>query len=90
MAGIDNSAILLKANFQFKGPLTENFILQQLKGQYDVQPRYYSTRYGEIDFLLQDGQKVIPVEMIRVLLHLKNIFPKSNRKQQSAFRRGDI
>ena len=36
----------------------------------------------------------IPVEvkgeMIRVLLHLKNIFPKSNRKQQSAFRRGDI
>ena len=63
MAGIDNSAILLKSNFQFKGPLTENFVLQQLKGQYDVQPRYYSTRYGEIDFLLQDGQQIIPVEV---------------------------
>ena len=24
MAGIDNSAILLKADYQFKGPLTEN------------------------------------------------------------------
>ena len=32
MAGIDNSAILLKADYQFKGPLTENFVLQQLKG----------------------------------------------------------
>lgn len=63
MAGIDNGAILLKSDFQFKGPLTENFVLQQLKTQYDVQPRYYSNRSGEIDFLLQDGQEVIPVEV---------------------------
>lgn len=63
MAGIDNGAILLKSDFQFKGPLTENFVLQQLKSQYDVQPRYYSNRSGEIDFLLQDGQEVIPVEV---------------------------
>lgn len=26
MAGIDNSAILLKADYQFKGPLTENYV----------------------------------------------------------------
>ena len=63
MAGIDNGAILLKSNYQFKGPLAENFVLQQLKSQYDVAPRYYSTRYGEIDFLLQNGQEVIPVEV---------------------------
>ena len=63
MAGIDNGAILLKSNYQFKGPLTENFVLQQLKSQYDVAPRYYSTRYGEIDFLLQNGQEIIPVEV---------------------------
>lgn len=63
MAGIDNGAILLKSNFQFKGPLTENFVLQQLKAQYDVAPRYYSTRYGEIDFVLQNGQEIIPVEV---------------------------
>ena len=29
MAGIDNRAILLKADYQFKGPLTENYVLQQ-------------------------------------------------------------
>ena len=63
MAGIDNGAILLKSDFQFKGPLVENYVLQQLKSQYDVAPRYYSTRYGEIDFLLQDGQEIIPVEV---------------------------
>lgn len=27
MAGIDNSAILLKSDYQFKGPLTENYVL---------------------------------------------------------------
>lgn len=32
MAGIDNAAILLKADYQFKGPLTENYVLQQLRG----------------------------------------------------------
>ena len=63
MAGINNEAILLKSDYQFKGPLTENFVLQQLKSQFDVAPRYYSTRYGEIDFLLQRGQEIIPVEV---------------------------
>ena len=63
MAGIDNSAILLKADYQFKGPLTENFILQQLKGQFEVEPCYYSDKNSEIDFLLQYGTKIIPVEV---------------------------
>ena len=62
MAGIDNSAILLKADYQFKGPLTENYVLQQLCGQYDVAPRYYSERSGEIDFVVQYGTTIIPVE----------------------------
>ncbi|MBR2948510.1 MAG: ATP-binding protein [Lachnospiraceae bacterium] len=62
MAGIDNSAILLKTDYQFKGPLTENFVLQQLCGQYDVAPHYYSDRSGEIDFVIQYGTSIIPVE----------------------------
>ena len=62
MAGIDNSAILLKADYQFKGPLTENYVLQQLCGQYDIAPRYYSERSGEIDFVVQYGTTIIPVE----------------------------
>lgn len=63
MAGVDNGAILTKSDFQFKGPLVENFVLQQLKGQFDVLPHYFSNRYGEIDFLLQKGQEIIPVEV---------------------------
>ena len=62
MAGIDNSAILLKKDYQFKGPLTENFLLQQLCGQYEVAPHYYSERNGEIDFVIQYGMSIIPVE----------------------------
>lgn len=62
MAGIDNSAILLKSDYQFKGPLTENYVLQQLRGQFDIEPRYYSDKNGEIDFVLQYGTEIIPIE----------------------------
>lgn len=63
MAGIDNSAILLKADYQFKGPLTENYCLQQLRGQFEIEPRYFSDKNKEIDFALQYGTEIIPVEV---------------------------
>ena len=63
MAGIDNNAILLKTDYQFKGPLTENYVLQQLHGLYEVEPRYYSDKNSEIDFLIQNGTEIIPVEV---------------------------
>ncbi len=63
MAGVDNGAILLKQDYQFKGPLTENYVLQQLQGQFYVEPRYYAEKGGEIDFLLQSGQEIVPVEV---------------------------
>lgn len=63
MAGIDNAAILLKTDYQFKGALTENYVLQQLRGQFEVKPRYYSDKTGEINFVLQSGMKIIPVEV---------------------------
>ena len=62
MAGVDNSAILLKADYQFKGQLTENYVLQQLRGQFEVEPHYYSDKNREIDFVLQNGTEIIPVE----------------------------
>lgn len=62
MAGLDNSAILLKSDYQFKGPLTENYVLQQLRGQFETEPRYYSDKNSEIDFVLQYKAEVIPVE----------------------------
>lgn len=63
MAGLDNGALLLKSDYQFKGPMAENFVLQQIKGQFEVSPRYYSTKSGEIDFVIQSGQDIIPVEV---------------------------
>lgn len=62
MAGIDNSAILLKTDYQFKGQLTENYVLQQLRGQFEVDPRYYSDKNSELDFILQVGTEIIPIE----------------------------
>lgn len=63
MAGVDNSAILLKSDYQFKGPLTENYVIQQLRGQFDVEPRYFSGKNSEIDFVLQYGTEIIPIEV---------------------------
>ena len=63
MAGIDNSAILLKSDYQFKGPLTENYCVQQLRGQFEIAPRYFSDKNHEIDFLLQYGAEIIPIEV---------------------------
>ncbi len=63
MAGIDNSAILVKTDYQFKGALTENYVLQQLRGRIAVEPRYFACKSGEIDFLLQHGTEIIPVEV---------------------------
>lgn len=62
MAGLDNRAILLKNDCQFKGPLTENYVLQQLRGQFSVEPRYYAAKNSEIDFVLQNGLEIIPIE----------------------------
>ena len=63
MAGVDNAAVLLKSDYQFKGALTENFVLQQLRGQFEVEPRFYADGRGEIDFLMQNGLEIIPVEV---------------------------
>ncbi|MBP5469203.1 MAG: ATP-binding protein [Candidatus Riflebacteria bacterium] len=62
-AGIDNSSILLKTDYQFKGALVENFVLQQLKENFEILPRYYATRYGEIDFVIQNGSNIVPIEV---------------------------
>jgi predicted AAA+ superfamily ATPase len=49
---------------EFKGALSENYILQSLKPQFEVQPRYWTSgNLAEIDFLIQYKNKIIPVEV---------------------------
>ena len=64
MAAISNEAILLKTDYQFKGALTENYVLQQIRDLYDVEPGYYAPSASrEIDFVVQDGINIIPMEV---------------------------
>jgi uncharacterized protein len=49
---------------EFKGALTENYILQSLIPQFDAAPRYWTSEgKAEIDFLLQYQNQIIPVEV---------------------------
>lgn len=63
-----SSKTLLEGNeifTEFKGALTEQFVLQQLVEQSDSQLYYYSTPNSrmEIDFLMQVEDHIIPLEV---------------------------
>lgn len=49
----------------FKGALTEQYVLQQLKDNSSLSIYYWSAENsrGEIDFLLQDEEMIIPIEV---------------------------
>lgn len=50
---------------EFKGALSENYILQSLRNQFEAIPRYWTIenpRY-EVDFLIQRGNDVFPMEV---------------------------
>lgn len=50
---------------EFKGALTENFVLQSLMTQFEVAPRYWSqiNPSYEVDFLVQRENDIIPIEV---------------------------
>lgn len=50
---------------EFKGALTENYVLQALQNQFEAMPRYWTMdnpRY-EVDFLFQRENDILPVEV---------------------------
>lgn len=50
---------------EFKGALTENFVLQSLIPQFEATPRYWSQNNPpyEVDFLIQRENDLIPIEV---------------------------
>lgn len=49
---------------EFKGAMTENYILQSLVAQFEAAPRYWtSTGEAEVDFIVQNGLEIIPMEV---------------------------
>lgn len=68
---------------EFKGALTENFVLQTLLTQFEVVPRYWSQNNPpyEVDFLIQRENDIIPIE----IKSETNIAGKSLRKFKELF-----
>ncbi len=63
-----NQSVLLNGNDlfkEFKGALTEQYVLQQLKTCKRVDTYYWTNNRGsaEIDFLIDTGEKIVPIEV---------------------------
>ncbi|MEP6796070.1 MAG: AAA family ATPase [Saprospiraceae bacterium] len=49
---------------EFKGALTENYILQAVLPQFDITPRYWTSEgKAEVDFLFQYKNEILPAEV---------------------------
>ncbi len=49
---------------EFKGAITENYILQSLEAQLEDTPRYWSSgNTAELDFIIQHKNEIIPIEV---------------------------
>lgn len=68
---------------EFKGALTENYVLQALVAQLEVPPRYWSQNNPpyEVDFLVQRENEMIPIEVKAET----NVTSRSLRKFQEKF-----
>jgi len=66
MANVSAESILHKSAVfrEFKGALTENYVLNELVKQYKTEWFYWkSGNTAEVDFVLQNGSDIIPVEV---------------------------
>ena len=65
MANLD-SKIVAEGNKlfeEFKGALSENFVVNQLNLIYHTTPNYFSFGRNEIDFIIQTENQIIPIEV---------------------------
>ena len=67
---------------EFKGSLTEQYVLQELKVQKELFIAYWSKKSGtaEVDFVIQDNSKIVPVE-VKASVNLKAKSLASYREQ---------
>jgi predicted AAA+ superfamily ATPase len=49
---------------EFKGALTENFVLQGIVNKYEAMPRYWTSGgQAEVDYIIKRGNDIIPIEV---------------------------
>ena len=61
-----DSKIVIEGNKlfeEFKGALTENYILNVLMYQFEAEPNYHTFNRHEIDFIIQYSNQIIPIEV---------------------------
>lgn len=67
MGDLDIKSILNGSDFftEFKGAITEQYVLQELVSNYNFPVYYYATQNssGEIDFIIQSENQIIPIEV---------------------------
>ena len=64
LAQLTNESIMLSGSFQFKGQLVENYVLEQLLPLLSYPPNFFAfAQDREVDFILQHGNTVVPVEV---------------------------
>jgi predicted AAA+ superfamily ATPase len=66
LAGLDPLAFMegVRLFVEFKGALTENYVLQSLLSQFETPPRYWTSEgQAEVDFILQYGRHILPIEV---------------------------
>lgn len=66
MSELDAVSILEgnKVFVEFKGALTEQYVLQQITSDTQYTPYYFSaSAYNEIDFIIQKKQEIVPIEV---------------------------
>lgn len=65
MANLDSKIVVQgeKLFEEFKGALTENYVLNMLNIVYDNVPNYFTFDRNEIDFVIQEKNTIIPIEV---------------------------
>ncbi len=48
---------------EFKGSLTENYVLESLLSQKDIEPYYWNNGSYEVDFIIQKENNIYPIEV---------------------------
>lgn len=85
LSGLEMTAVLRGNELleEFKGALTEQFVLQQLISQAGLRPFYWSAERAtaEVDFVVQLGAQVVPIEVKAA----ENLHAKSLKTYHQAY-----
>ena len=65
MANLDSRIVIEgdKLFKEFKGAFTENYVLNMLNASFEIVPNYFTFDRNEIDFVIQNKNKIIPIEV---------------------------